>query len=83
MAGGVALHEFVEPFSVEGGRRALALVAIATSAASVVLAYRRWVAAQRAMRLHLALPRHLGVPLVAALIAVLATGAAVLVLASS
>lgn len=82
LAGGVALHEFVEPFSVAGGRRILALTAIATSAAAVILAYRRWVASQRAMRLREPLPTHLGVPLVAGLITLLAAGSAALVLIS-
>lgn len=80
LAGGVALREFVEPFDVAGARRALAAVAIATSAASVVLGYRRWVGAQQAMRLGRPLPPSIGIPVVAGAITVLALGAGLLVL---
>ena len=80
LAGGVALREFVEPFDIQGGRRTLAVIAIATSAAAVVLGYRRWVGAQQAMRLGEPLPPSLGIPVVAAALAVLAVASGVLVL---
>jgi putative membrane protein len=80
LAGGVAVREFVEPFEVEGARRGLATFAIAVSLAAVVLGYRRWVGAQRAMRLGEPLPPNLGIPVVAAGLAALALASGVLVL---
>ena len=79
LAGGVAVREFVDPFEIEGARRALAAFAIAVSLAAVVFGYRRWVGAQQAMRLGEPLPANLGVPVVAAGLALLAAAAAVLV----
>jgi len=80
LAGGVALREFVEPFDVEGMRTGLAAFAIATSAVTVVLGYRRWVGAQQAMRLGQPLPTSVGIPVVAGALAVLAVAAGLLVL---
>lgn len=80
LAGGVAVRQFVEPFEVEGARRALAIVAIATSAVSVVLAYRRWVGAQQAMRVGGALPPSPAIAVVSIAMVVLAIGAGLLVL---
>lgn len=80
LAGGVAVREFVEPFEVEGARRSLAAFAIAVSLASIVLGYRRWVGAQQAMRLGQPLPDNVGIPIVAAGLAVLAAAAGLLVL---
>lgn len=79
LAGGVAVREFVDPFEVEGARRALATFAIAVSLAAVVLGYRRWVGAQQAMRLGAPLPPSLGIPVVAAGLALLALASGVLV----
>lgn len=80
LAGGVAVREFVEPFEIEGARRGLATFAIGISLASVVLGYRRWVGAQRAMRLGEPLPGNIGIPVVAAGLAVLAAASGILVL---
>jgi putative membrane protein len=80
LAGGVAVREFVEPFDIEGGRRALAIVAIASSAVCVVLAYRRWAAAQAAMRRGEPLPTSPAIPLVTGAMVVLAVGAGMLVI---
>jgi putative membrane protein len=79
LAGGVAVREFVEPFEVDGARRALAAFAIAVSLASIVLGYLRWVGAQQAMRLGQPLPTNVGVPIVAAGLAVLAAASGLLV----
>jgi putative membrane protein len=79
LAGGVAVREFVEPFEVDGARRALAAFAIAVSLASIVLGYRRWVGAQQAMRLGQPLPANVGIPIVAAGLAVLAAASGLLV----
>jgi putative membrane protein len=79
LAGGVAVREFVEPFEVDGARRALAAFAIAVSLASIVLGYRRWVGAQQAMRLGQPLPASVGIPIVAAGLAVLAAASGLLV----
>jgi putative membrane protein len=80
LAGGVAVREFVDPFEVEGARRGLAAFAIAVSLASVVFGYRRWVGAQQAMRLGEPLPGNVGIPVVAAGLALLAATTGLLVL---
>ena len=80
LAGGVAVREFVEPFEVEGGRQGLAVVAILASGVSVVLAYRRWAAAQDAMRRGDPLPPSPAIPLITGAMVLLAVGAGVLVL---
>jgi putative membrane protein len=80
LAGGVAVREFVDPFEVEGARRGLAAFAIAVSLASVILGYRRWVGAQQAMRVGAPLPGNVGIPVVAAGLALLAAAALLLVL---
>jgi putative membrane protein len=80
LAGGVAVREFVDPFEIEGARRALATFAIAVSLSAIVLGYRRWVGAQQAMRLGAPLPANVGIPVVAAGLAVLALASGVLVL---
>lgn len=80
LAAGVAVRFLAEPFEVEGGRRAMAVAAIALSATCVVLAYRRWAQIQDAMRAGRPLPTSVGVPLLAVALTGIAVGAAVLVL---
>jgi putative membrane protein len=82
LAAGVAVQHFGEPLDVEAGRTALAVAAIALSAASVMLAYRRWGDVQRAMRLGQPLPESLGIPMLAVVMAGLAVGAGILVVAA-
>lgn len=80
LAGGVAVSQVADPFDISGGRTALAVAAIALSAASIVLAYRRWIAVEAAMRRGDPLPRARGIPLLAVGLAAIAVGAGVLVL---
>ena len=79
LAGGVAVRQLVEPFEVNGGRTALALLAIAASAILAVGGYLRWHGVQRAMRLGQPLPPARLIPFVAAGLAVVALLAFVLV----
>lgn len=80
LAGGVAVSQVTDPFDISGGRTALAVAAIALSAASIVLAYRRWIDVEAAMRRGDPLPRARGIPLLAGGLAAIAVGAGVLVL---
>jgi putative membrane protein len=72
LAAGVAVRQLVEPFGIEGGRTALALLGIAGSVVLVVGAYVRWVGVQRAVRRGEPLPPARLVPVVASAIAVIA-----------
>lgn len=78
LAAGVAVWELAD--EAGAGRRVLAVAAVGVSAATIVLAYRRWDGVNRAMRAGAALPPSRGVPLVAAALLLLAAGAAALVL---
>jgi putative membrane protein len=66
LAGGVAVRQLIEPFSVKGGRTALALLAIGASAVLSVGAFLRWRRVQQAMRRGAALPPARLVPVLAA-----------------
>ena len=72
LAAGVAVRQLVEPFDIEGGRTALALLGIAASVVLVVGAYLRWVSVQGAVRRGEPLPPARLVPLVAVGIVVIA-----------
>jgi putative membrane protein len=72
LAAGVAVRQLVEPFGIEGGRTALALLGIAASVVLVVGAYLRWVNVQQAVRRGEPLPPARLVPVVAAGIVVIA-----------
>lgn len=79
LAAGVAVRQLVEPFDVEGGRTALALLGIATSAVLVVGAYVRWVNVQQAVRRGEPLPPARLVPIAAAAVVLLAVVAFIMV----
>jgi putative membrane protein len=79
LAASVAVRQLVEPFGVEGGRTALALLGIAASVVLVVGAYLRWVHVQLAVRRGEPLPPARLVPVVAAAIVVIAIVAFVMV----
>ena len=81
LAAGVAVRQVAEPFDLSGGRTVLALALIALSAASVLQAYRRWDAVQRAMRTGAPLPASRAVPLLAAAMVGIAALTMVLLLA--
>jgi putative membrane protein len=66
LAGGVAVRQLIEPFSVSGGRTALALLAIGASGVLSVGGYLRWRRVQLAMRRGRALPPARLVPALAA-----------------
>ena len=78
LAGGIAVRSVDEPFDVSGAATALALAAVVLSAGSVLLAYRRWVRVEAAIRAGRPLPTATAVPLVAAGMALLAVAAGVL-----
>ncbi len=80
LAGGIALRELVEPFSVRGARTALAVTALVLSLILAVTSYLRWARVQDAMRRGEPLPRPLAVPLLATGIAVAGAAAGLLVL---
>ena len=80
LAGGIALRELVEPFSVRGARTGLAVAALVLSLVLAVASYVRWVRVQDAMRRGDPLPRPLAVPLLATGIAVAGVAAGLLVL---
>jgi putative membrane protein len=82
LAGGVAVRQLVEPFSVTGGRTALALLAIAASTVLALGAFFRWRNVQLAMRRGQPLPRAGLVPVVAATVLIIAAVAFVLVATS-
>ena len=79
LAASVAVRQLVEPFGVEGGRTALALLGIAGSVVLIVGAYLRWVTVQQAVRRGEPLPPARLVPVVAAAIVVIAIVAFVMV----
>jgi putative membrane protein len=79
LAGGVAVRQLVEPFEISGGRTALGLLAIAASAVLAAGGYLRWRGVQRAMRRGEPLPPARLVPVLAALVLVVAVVASVLV----
>ncbi len=79
LAASVAVRQLVEPFGVEGGRTALALLGIAGSVVLIVGAYLRWVNVQQAVRRGEPLPPARLVPVVAAAIVVIAIVAFVMV----
>lgn len=80
LAGAVAIREFVESFAFRGARRGIAACAAGLSAVLLVLAYRRWVRAQRAMRMREPLPPSVGIPIVASVLTVSAIVIGVLVI---
>jgi putative membrane protein len=79
LAGGVAVHQLSEPLAITGGRRFLAIVAIASSVVLGGGGYLRWVAIQRAVRRGDRLPPTRLVAAVAVIVVVLAASAFVLV----
>jgi putative membrane protein len=79
LASGVAVRQLVEPFGIEGGRTALALLAIGASGVLVVGAYLRWVNVQQAVRRGEPLPPARLVPVAAAVVVLLAAVASILV----
>jgi putative membrane protein len=79
LAGGVAVRQLIEPFHLEGGRTALALVAIAASMLVAIAGYVRWHQVQQAMRRSEPLPPARILPFVSAGVCVAAVVAFVLV----
>ncbi len=82
LAGGVAVRQLVEPFSVSGGRTTLALLAIAASTVLAAGAYFRWRNVQQAMRRGQPLPKAQLVPVVAGTVLIIAVVAFVLIATS-
>ncbi|HEY8526490.1 MAG TPA: DUF202 domain-containing protein [Acidimicrobiales bacterium] len=80
LAGGIALRELVEPFSLRWARTALAVAALALSLVLAVTSYTRWATVQQAMRRGAPLPRPLAVPVLATGITAIGVAAALLVL---
>ena len=80
LAGGVAIRFIARGEDVEGGRVALAVAAVVLAAVVVVVAYRRWVEVQEAMRHGRPLPRAVGIPIVAVGVAAIAVASAIVVL---
>lgn len=79
LAAGVAVRQVAEPFGIEGGRTALALLGIAASVVLVVGAYLRWVNVQHAVRRGEPLPPARLVPVIAAAVILIAVVAFVMV----
>jgi putative membrane protein len=82
LAGGVAVHELVQPFRHHGVRAAIALSCIVLSVVIAIGAYGRWRHVERAMREGERLPRTLMVPILAVGIAIVAALAGLGVLLS-
>jgi putative membrane protein len=80
LAGGIALHEIVEPFSVEGVRTALAGIAVGLSLLLALASYQRWHRVQQAMRKGEPLPHPYAVPVLATGVSVVAGAVAVFLL---
>ncbi|MEU0541638.1 DUF202 domain-containing protein [Nocardia sp. NPDC005978] len=72
LAGGVAVHELVRPFTHHGVRSAVALSCIVLATVIAVGAYGRWKHVQTAMERGDRLPRTIMVPILAFGIAVIA-----------
>nr|WP_036495758.1 DUF202 domain-containing protein [Nocardia sp. BMG111209] len=82
LAGGVAVHELVQPFRRYGVRTAIALSCIVLAVVVAIGAYGRWRHVERVMREGTRLPRTLMVPILAIGIAVVAALACLGVLLS-
>lgn len=80
LAAGVAVRQFVPPFTVPGATTGLALGCIALASVVAATSFPRWRRVQRAMRTGAPLPHSSMVVLVAAGVVVLALFAAVLVI---
>ncbi|MCX4094116.1 YidH family protein [Nocardia sp. alder85J] len=82
LAGGVAVHQLVQPFRHHGVRAAIAVSCIVLSVVIALGAYGRWRHVDRAMRRGERLPRTMMVPILAVGIAVVAALAGIGVLLS-
>jgi len=78
MAGGIGLEAFVPQLAVPGLRQALAIGLVLLGVAVSAAAFRRWLAAERAMRLGEPLPLPVLMPFLAYGVAVIALVAVVL-----
>jgi putative membrane protein len=80
LALGIGVRQLVPEFAVTGARTGVAVALVTVAAAVAGLAYPRWRQVQVAMRHDRPLPRTRVIPLVAALVVVVAVFAAVLVI---
>lgn len=80
LAGGVAVHTLVQPFRIEGFRRAIAVSCVLLAVVLAVAALSRWRQVTRAMDEGAPLPGTVLVPILAVGIAVIALIAGVAVL---
>lgn len=81
LAGAVAVDQLLPPFEVPGARTALATVLALLGLLVAGAAYRRWASVEQAMRRSAPLPHTPAFALLGVVLAVLAAGVVVLVLA--